>query len=250
MEKKTWLAECLRYGKDGTWHTSWTTTYVNQGSDMVNYIVTENKSTRQQQTYYWDAPEGAQEFHVGALPGGGGPKDGGPKNGGTKNKPATVSSSDGHVDHEKISDAEKNRETIKAVGLALLAAISDKAKEKMFNSETWYSLKMLKTYSRSFQGNQYVSTGLSKGLSTGFTWLGRGIGAYNAIDLTKQYNSGEIGGPQYFIEQSVNAYSTLGPGGSYIGIGWELGRAISKTEWHDNFKENYWYPIRFIKFGY
>ena len=82
MEKKTWLAECLRYGKDGTWHTSWTTTYVNQGSDMVNYIVTENKSTRQQQTYYWDAPEGAQEFHVGALPGGQGGDapngDGGP----------------------------------------------------------------------------------------------------------------------------------------------------------------------------
>jgi RHS repeat-associated protein len=59
------------YGNDGTWQKSWTSTYVNQGgSDMVNYIVTQNKTTRQQQTYIWDAPPGTQEFHVGALPGG------------------------------------------------------------------------------------------------------------------------------------------------------------------------------------
>ena len=39
-------------------------------------------------------------------------------------------------------------------------------------------------------------------------------------------------------------------GGSYIGIGWEVGRAVSKTDWYQDFKENYWYPYRLIKFGY
>jgi RHS repeat-associated protein len=180
----------------------------------------------------------------------GGPKDGGPKDGGKKKKTATASTGGDQAGKGKEPEAEKNKETITAVSLAFLAAISDKGKEKFWNEATWYSLKMLKTYSRGFKGNQYVGTGLSKGISVGFKWVGRGIGFYNAYQIDQDYKSGKMGGVQFVIEEGVNGYSTFGPGGSYIGIGWELGRTISKTEWYDNFKENYWYPYRLIKFGY
>ena len=145
---------------------------------------------------------------------------------------------------------KENEETIKSVGLAFLGALADAGKEKFLNKETWFSIQKFKTYSKAFRGSQYVSKGLSKGISTGLKWAGRGIGLYNARDLYQQYRNGEMGATQLAIEQAVNGYSTLGPGGSYIGIGWELGRAISKTDWYKDFKENYWYPYRLMKYGY
>jgi len=68
------------YGPDPTWSPSWTTNFIPQDeNDMVNYIVTQNKTTGETVTYYEDAPAGTQEFHVGALPGaaGGSPIGGG-----------------------------------------------------------------------------------------------------------------------------------------------------------------------------
>jgi RHS repeat-associated protein len=57
------------YGNDGTWQKSWTTDFTG-GSDMVNYLTTQNQATGQVQTYYWDAPDGTEPFSVTGLNGG------------------------------------------------------------------------------------------------------------------------------------------------------------------------------------
>jgi RHS repeat-associated protein len=152
--------------------------------------------------------------------------------------------------HPPGSKQIENQETMKSVATAFLGSLADAGKETFLNKETWYSIQKLKTYSKAFRGNQYVSKGLSKGISRGLSVAGKVIGVYNSIDLYQQYRSGEMGGVQLAIEQGVNGYSTFGPGGSYIGIGWELGRTVSKTDWYQNIKENYWYPYRFLNFGY
>jgi len=118
----------------------------------------------------------------------------------------------------------------------LFSAVATALKKQPTIRRLGIAFKNLKLIAR-HSGNQYVSEGLSKGLSTGFRWLGRGIGVYNARDLYQQYSNGEMGVPQFAIEQAVNGYATFGPGGSYIGIGWELGRAISKTDWYQTLRE-------------
>jgi len=190
-------------------------------------------------------------------------ENGGGDGGGGKKKPqpkeSSVSASKKSAEEIRTLEEEKEeqekkkeerKETIKSVGIAFLAAVSDASKEKFFSKEAWYSIQTFKAYSQKFHGNQYVSKGLSKGVSTAFKWLGRGIGLYNTYDLYNQYTAGKMGSIQYSIENAVNVYSTLGPGGSWIGIGWETGRAISKTDWYTDFKENYWYPYRLLKLGY
>ncbi|MET3028389.1 RHS repeat-associated core domain-containing protein [Flavobacterium sp. UW10123] len=124
---------------------------------------------------------------------------------------------------------------------------------KMFNKDTWYSIKKMKTYSQSFNGNGYTGGKIASAsrISTGFKIAGYGLGTYNAWSINKQYNNGELSTSSMVIEQSSNLYSTLG--GTYgvaWGIGWEGGRTITKTIWYQDWKNNYWYPFREEHLGY
>ena len=136
------------------------------------------------------------------------------------------------------------------LGKALAGALLDFGKEKAFNKTTWYSIGKLTEYTQKFHGNQYVNKNVAKNISTTLRWAGIALGAYNALGIQQQYHNGEIGKTQMAIEQAVNGYSTMGPGGSYIGIGWEMGRTISKTEWYQDFREEYIFPARQAIFGY
>lgn len=126
------------------------------------------------------------------------------------------------------------------------------AEGKLFNSNTWYSLRMGKTYSQGFNGNQYTGGKLgAKNLSTGLKIGGYGLGAYNAFSITQQYNSGSIGTWTLVTEQASNAYSTLGGiYGAAWGVGWEIGRGITSFGWYQNWKQETWLPWRKENLGY
>ena len=124
---------------------------------------------------------------------------------------------------------------------------------KMFNKDTWYSLKMMRTYNQSFNGNGYTGGKIASALkiSKGFNWLGKGLGVYNAKSTLDQFNNNQIDETHFIIEEVSNGYSTLGglPGAAW-GIGWEGGRAITKTGWYQDWKHEHWYPFRYEHFGY
>ncbi len=124
---------------------------------------------------------------------------------------------------------------------------------KMYNQSTWFSVKQWKTYSQSFNGNGYTGgkNASALELSRGFKWAGRGLGAYSAWSTYNQYRNNEISGGSALIEESSNVYSTFGglPGAAW-GVGWEGGRAITKTDWYQDWKNKYWYPWRYEHFGY
>jgi len=216
---------------------------------LYNYVRVKDKDGNEYNIVYGKAESGEKESYTDLR---GGQNGNGTQNGDGGKKKGAAHSNPSHGNESKgveISEEEKKRreefeETRKSVSLAFLGAIVDKSKEKLFNKNTWLAVTKLKTYSQSFRGNQYVNKSLSRGASTALKWAGRALGAYNSYDLYNQYKSGEMGKTQFAIEETVNGYVTLGPGGAPIGIGWELGRMISKTEWYDNLKERYWFPFR------
>ena len=124
---------------------------------------------------------------------------------------------------------------------------------KMFNKDTWYSLKMMRTYNQSFNGNGYTGGKIASALkiSKGFNWLGKGLGVYNAKSTLDQFNNNQIDETHFIIEEVSNGYSTLGglPGAAW-GIGWEGGRAITKTGWYQDWKHEHWYPFRYEPVSY
>lgn len=108
----------------------------------------------------------------------------------------------------------------------------------MYNKESWYSLRQMKSYSHRFHGNQYTGGRLAHGKAwgTGFRMAGYGLGAFNAVGVTDQYLSGEINTGQFMLEQGSNTFSTFGgvPGAAW-GVGWEIGRAITNIPgYHEN----------------
>ena len=102
------------------------------------------------------------------------------------------------------------------------------------------------------------ANGYSKGIkaasrvATGLKVTGYGLGAYNAFDITRQYNNGQIGMNGLITEQSSNTFSTLSGllGGSWglygaaWGVGWELGRGITTIPAYQEWRDNTWYPWR------
>lgn len=127
------------------------------------------------------------------------------------------------------------------------------AEIKMFNQTTWFSVKQWKTYSQNFNGNGYTGGKIASALkiSTGFKWAGRGLGAYNAWSINEQYREGNLNTSGMVMEQSSNLYTVVGGAyGAAWGIGWEGGRAITKTNWYQDWKNEYWYPWRYEHFGY
>lgn len=119
--------------------------------------------------------------------------------------------------------------------LAYVALGANRIEEKMFNKNSWYSLRSMRSYSQKFHGNQYEWTkGISKNVSKTMKWAGRGIGAYNFYNIndayvnqTLQYNGTPMSTESMMIEQSSNLFSTFrGVAGAGWGIGWEIGRGI------------------------
>lgn len=87
--------------------------------------------------------------------------------------------------------------------------------------------------------------------TTALKWTGRGLGAYNAYQIDKQFNAGQINTTTMFLEQGTNAFSTFGgiPGASW-GVGWEIGRAITNIPSYQEWKQETWLPWRKEKLGY
>ena len=118
----------------------------------------------------------------------------------------------------------------------------------MFNDDYWFSLKNLGVYSHKYHGRR--SVGLrrnSRKISSGLKWAGRGLGAYNAYTTYLEYSANNITDFQFAIEQSSNAFSTLG--GIYS-VGWEIGRGITHIPAYQNWKHDTWLPWRSENLGY
>jgi RHS repeat-associated protein len=120
------------------------------------------------------------------------------------------------------------------LGLAGLGFAAAKGETKMFAEKTgaWFSLQQWKTYGKSFHGNQYAgSMSTAKYISRTFKGFGWGIGLYNEKNIL--FNDDYSGGTK-LLETGVNAYSTLGGIlGAAAGVGWELGRVITQTDWYN-----------------
>ncbi|MBK8735412.1 MAG: hypothetical protein IPL98_05745 [Saprospiraceae bacterium] len=119
--------------------------------------------------------------------------------------------------------------------MAILGFAGDVGETKLFNDKTWFSLYKMKEYKQSFNGN--VATGgkvkHAKFWSNTLDLSGKALGAYQAYDIYNQWDNGEIGASRFLIENTVNTYSTFGGiYGSAVGVGWEIGRAITRTDWY------------------
>jgi len=135
------------------------------------------------------------------------------------------------VDPNVQDNSESSSNT--ALYIAGFNYVRELAENKMYNDETWYSLYKMKTYKQTFNGNGYTGGKKAHALywSKSLDKLGKGLGVFSAANIGRQYYTDEIGLRQMLIEQGSNAYSTFGglPGAGW-GIGWELGRALSKTD--------------------
>jgi RHS repeat-associated protein len=124
---------------------------------------------------------------------------------------------------------------------------------KMYNANTWFSIKKMKTYSQNFNGNGYTGGKVASSLriANKIKWAGRALGAYNAWNTSEAYYEGRIDGFSFVTEQSSNIYSTLGGQyGAAWGIGWEAGRWITYRKFYQQWKQETWYPWRKENLGY
>jgi hypothetical protein len=172
-----------------------------------------------------------------------------------KNKLNAVADAVNHFRQERgvIKDNNQEQGDASGLGLAFAGAGLTAGEVKMFNANSWYSLKQMKTYSQSFNGNGYTGGKIAHAqtISTTLKWTGRALGAYNALSINDQYTSGELSNDRMVIEQGSNLYSTFGGiYGAAWGVGWELGRTISTFGWYQDFKQNTWYPWRQEHLGY
>lgn len=124
---------------------------------------------------------------------------------------------------------------------------------KMFNKDTWYSIKKMKTYNQSFNGNGATGGKVASALKISKTmqWGGRAIGAYNAWSTYDSYSNNQINGFTFAIEETSNAYSTFGgTNGVCWGIGWEIGRWTTSWDAYQKWKRETVLPWRREKLGY
>jgi hypothetical protein len=108
------------------------------------------------------------------------------------------------------------------------------ASQKMYNvnAGTWYSLKTMREYRMTFNGNGFTGGKLKHGAFWGryLAYTGYLLSAYNETQNIAAYKQGNMTGFQFTAETSVVAYGVWGGiYGMSFGIGWELGRAISTT---------------------
>jgi RHS repeat-associated protein len=112
-----------------------------------------------------------------------------------------------------------------AIGLSL-------GDEKMFNENTWFSVKTWKAYSQKFNGNQFTGGKLKLAgkWAKGFRYTGWALGIINMGII---YKDKSISGTQKWIEEGSNAFGTFGGiWGVAHTIGWESGRFISQLDWY------------------
>ena len=118
--------------------------------------------------------------------------------------------------------------------------------EELYYSEkygTWMG-KNFKLYKQTWGGNRFTGgkNKFAKKTSKFFERAGRVIGFASAASIYKQWYKEEINTRQFLAEESSNLYSSLGGLiGAAWGIGWELGRAFTQTEWYQEKKFNYYY---------
>lgn len=108
---------------------------------------------------------------------------------------------------------------------------------------TWMG-KDFKVRSQSWGGNQYTGgkNQFAKQMSKRITWGGNIVGIYGSINIYSDYRSGRISKSQLFLEESSNAYSTVGGiYGAAWGIGWEMGRQTTYQAWYQQLKYRFWY---------
>ena len=80
------------------------------------------------------------------------------------------------------------------LGLAVSGAFISSAEKMMYNKNTWFSIKQLKTYNQSFNGNGYTwgKNAIAQNVSIGFKIGGWGLGAYNGYTTLIEYYDGKI----------------------------------------------------------
>jgi len=126
--------------------------------------------------------------------------------------------------------------------------------QKMYYSKkhgTWMG-KNFKMYKQTWGGNKYTGgkNKFGKKMSGAMEWTGRGIGMWSAWNVWSAWRKNEISIGWMITEEASNAYSTFGGlKGAAWGIGWELGRTITNTEWYQKFKFNVMYDYWERKFG-
>ncbi|MCD0467650.1 RHS repeat-associated core domain-containing protein [Flavobacterium sp. ENC] len=124
---------------------------------------------------------------------------------------------------------------------------------KMFNKETWYSIKKMKTYGQHFNGNGATGGKVTSALkiSNRINRVGKLLGAYNARSIFLDYRNGEINKFNFVAEEGSNAYATFGGTyGAAWGVGWEMGRWITSWDSYQNWKRETVLPWREQNFGY
>jgi hypothetical protein len=81
-------------------------------------------------------------------------------------------------------------------------------------------------------------------------WTGRVVGVGNAYSIEQKFRNKQINRYQRNSDQIVNVISTFGGWrGAAIGIGWEIGRAITTTDFYQNWKRDTWVPWLQANFG-
>lgn len=130
-----------------------------------------------------------------------------------------------------------------------LSGTSEVLYSKHFN--TWMG-KDLKVRSQNWGGNQFTGgkNKFARSLSKKVTWGGNILGAYSATDIFYDFSQKEISFSQMIIEESSNAFSTLGGiYGAAWGIGWEIGRQTTNQTWYQQVKYHFWYNRMENRYG-
>jgi RHS repeat-associated protein len=154
------------------------------------------------------------------------PDDGGHPGGGRN--------SHNHSNHSNISSG---------IALIFIDAVAKKLEHIMYNSNTWFSLKKMKSYNtKTTNGNYY--TGWKSGakrISTGFKLFGYGLGLHNTYSINEKYQSNQIDQVTMFVEQFSNLFSTFGSTyGAAWGLGFEAGKEWGPSTWWGDPNVGWW----------
>jgi RHS repeat-associated protein len=136
-----------------------------------------------------------------------------------------------------VSDKKAKKESgDNGLALAGLGYGASYGETKMFSEKagSWFSMQQWKTYSQKFKGNQYAgSVKTAKNISRGFKGFGYGIGLYSEYGIL---TDDDISNRDKAVETGSNIISTFGGlHGAAWGIGWELGRRVTQTDWYNNY---------------
>gem|GEM_PF-941108 len=148
-------------------------------------------------------------------------------------------------------DGEETEEEKKTTGgggpgwEAYVGAAASTASEMFYSKTfgTWMG-KDFKMYKQTWGGNGVTGGKLKFGkkVSTGIKIGGYGLGIWNAYKIDQQNRTGQISDWQMYMEQGSNLITTVGGlYGAAWSVGWELGRALTKMEWYQEAKFNFWY---------